>query len=250
MKTGILILLLLASAVLPQRTPVKVAAAANMQFAIREIARAFEASSGIPVNITIGASGMLTAQIFHGAGYDLFLSADMRYPDTLFAAGRGASAPRVYAQGELLFWTRHTDGPADSLLSSLCSPKIVRIAVANPRIAPYGAATVQAFKRSGHEACAAGKQVFGRNISQVLHIMKSGAVDAAITAKSLMAPPGVPPIAGRWVPVAGHLYDPVDQGVLLIKKDTPPTEAAQQFYTFLFSPASRTILKRQGYRLP
>src|SRR5438552_5126238 len=117
-----------------------VAAAANVQFVMDELKKDFEKFSGTQVNVILNSSGKLTAQIKEGAPYDIFVSADMKYPQELYKSGFAVDSPKVYANGVLVLWTTLTDIKPLADLKILTSVAIKKIAIANPQTAPYGAA--------------------------------------------------------------------------------------------------------------
>ncbi|MFN7119741.1 MAG: molybdate ABC transporter substrate-binding protein, partial [Saprospiraceae bacterium] len=119
-----------------------VAVAANAQFAMEALKEAFEKSSDARVELVVGSSGKLTAQLLQGAPYDIFVSADMKYPDTLFRAGIAAEAPTTYAYGTLVIWTCK-DINLTSGVRVVVSNNVQKIAIANPRTAPYGEETMR-----------------------------------------------------------------------------------------------------------
>src|SRR3954453_20877275 len=120
-----------------------VAAAANVQFVMDELKKDFESLSGINVNIILNSSGKLTAQIKEGAPYDVFVSADMKYPKELYKSGYSIDSPKVYANGLLVLWTMQTGIKPIEDLSVLTSDAVKKIAIANPQTAPYGEASVE-----------------------------------------------------------------------------------------------------------
>ena len=222
-----------------------VAAAANVSYAMEELARAFEKSHpDTHVRIVVGSSGKLTAQIRHGAPYDLFLSADLNYPQSLYTEGRGMWPPQVYAKGGLVLLSSKPRNLSKGL-ATLLSPDIRRIAVANPRTAPYGRAAREALQNAGIYAKVAPRLIYGENISQTLaYTLK--AADAGLVARSSLFAPSLRRFKkGRnWVAVDPALYHPIRQGILLLRPD------GEAFYRFILAPAGQAILRRYGYLQP
>jgi len=241
-------LLLLTALPLSAQT-LTVAVAANVQFAFQALRAAFRQTSGIDVQGVVGSSGKLTAQIKNGAPFDLFLSANMKYPRVLYRDGWAANKPKIYAQGALVLWTMK-DYDLRQGLKLLQSPDIRKVAVANPKNAPYGQEAMKALARDRLSAAVEPKLVYGESIAQTNQFIVSRAADIGITAKSVVLSPQMKG-KGTWVDVDSRAYTPIAQGVVILRhgKETRPT-AAKRFYTFLFSPAARKIFARFGYQLP
>lgn len=224
-----------------------VAVAANMSYAIQDIITTFEQlHPQIKVQTTIGGSGKLTAQILHGAPYDIFLSANMFYPQQLHEQ-QITSKPKVYAQGALILLSSTKQDFSD-IKSLLKSPKIQKIAVANPKTAPYGAAAFEAMKNMGILNQVRAKFVYAESISQTLtYTLK--AADIGIVAKSAIFTPNMPDFKKgiNYLDIPTSLYTPIQQGAALISRQN---KDAQLFYDFLFDEKTQTILRRYGYILP
>ncbi|MEZ4985153.1 MAG: molybdate ABC transporter substrate-binding protein [Saprospiraceae bacterium] len=169
------------------KTAISIAVAANMQFAMEELSQSFTAKTGIPCDMTISSSGKITAQIKEGAPYDIFFSANMKYPEEIFNSGWAAKSPKIYAYGKLVLWTTRQDiTPA---LSQLTDNKIRNIAMANPKIAPYGEAAVAVLQKNGLYKKVEDKLVFGESIAQTNHFITTGAADVGFTALSVVKSP-------------------------------------------------------------
>ena len=226
---------------------ITIATAANVQFAMKELAASFEKESGIATSIIIGSSGKLTAQIKEGAPFDIFVSADMKFPNELYKSGKGVEAPRIYAHGSLILLSLRKDiKPSFSILHS---DKIDHIAIANSKTAPYGRAAEQMLKYYGEYESLSGKLVFGESISQTNQFIHSGAAEIAFTARSSF-------IAftafedKSYLAIESESYDPIEQGVILLKRRNQNHVNARKFYLFLFSEKARDILKKNGYEIP
>ncbi|HYH55353.1 MAG TPA: molybdate ABC transporter substrate-binding protein, partial [Anseongella sp.] len=141
-----------------------VAAAANTRFAMEALTRSFTRETGIACRTVFSSSGKLTAQIRGGAPFDILVSADMRYPRSLFSSGYTAAAPEIYAYGRLVLWS--LDSGVIPSPDQLSSPRITHIALANPKTAPYGAAAVEVLKRHDLYEKVENKLVYGESISQ------------------------------------------------------------------------------------
>jgi molybdate transport system substrate-binding protein len=171
---------------------VRVAVAANAQFVMEELEAVFEKQTGIQLETIINSSGKITTQIQQGAPFDLFLSADMHYPDVLFKEGLTTAAPKIYAYGALVVWAIGATKPTKDL-SFLPQPSIKKIALANPKLAPYGVAAQEALKHYRLFDKTQEKWVMGESISQVNQYILSQAVEVGFTAKSV----GVRPVAQK-----------------------------------------------------
>ena len=223
----------------------KIAVAANAQFAIKEIAKSFEVENGIKCEVIIGSSGSLTAQIINGAPYNLFLSADMKYPEEIFSKGLSDTNPKVYAFGKLVLWS-HMDDLAiskDMLLSS-----VKKIAIGNPHTAPYGSAAFETLSSWGLEKKLSDKLVYGESISQVNHFILSKSVDVGFTSySSILA--NHTEISGSYEIVDSTSYKPIAQGIVLINKEKEMIPIAKKFYDYIYSSKGKSILHMHGYRV-
>lgn len=226
-----------------------VAVAANVQYAFDELRWEFKKESGHDLKPVFNSSGKLAAQIMNGAPFDIFLSADMEYPEKLHQGGFAAAAPKAYAYGALVLWTMK-DLDLGNWQRVLASPVVHKIAVANPKTAPYGREAIRTLAYLGLEQVLAPKLVFGESIAQTNQYIHSKAADAGFTAKSVVLAPQMKG-QGKWIELPKGAYQPIAQGVVILKhaQQTDP-KLAQQFHDFVFSAKSRTILERYGYLLP
>lgn len=226
----------------------RVAVAANAQFVAQALKKAFEKKDPVNIEIIVGSSGKLTAQIEHGAPYDLFLSADMKYPESLYKTGNTIGRPRIYAFGKLVLWTLKNNNLSKSI-QVIKQPFIKTIAIANPATAPYGVAATQCMKATGILDAVKSKIVYGESIAQVNSYLLSGAADVAFTAKSVVESSALK-TKGRWIEVPDNLYQPIAQGVVVLEHAKANNfKAARTFYSFLFSDQARAIFKSFGYRV-
>lgn len=233
----------------PNHEKLLIAVAANVQFAMQEIEENFEKESGMPIDQVISSSGKLTAQILQGAPYDIFISADMKYPDTLYKNGFATAPPRVYANGTLVLWT-FKDFDLANGVDVLKNPSVQKIAIANPSTAPYGEQTVRLLRHYNLYQEIEPKLVFGESIAQTNQYITSGACELGFTAKSIVLAPEMQG-KGAWIELDATAYAPIQQGVVITKfgnREHP--EASQRFFDFLFSEKGRTILEKHGYQLP
>lgn len=227
---------------------ITVATAANMQFAMEEIKSAFKSLTGIEVKPIYNASGKLTAQIKNGAPFDVFVSADMGYPDSLLKWGYATSKAKTYAYGVLVIWSAKgidlTKG-----LSVLSQPEIRKIAIGDLTSTVYGPAAVAMLKKVHLYDILKDKFVFGENISQVAQYIVTQSADIGFNAKSVVIAEQMRG-KGVWAEVDSTLYDPIAQGAVILKygNDFNPV-ASRQFFDFLSSKEVREILVRFGYKI-
>jgi molybdate transport system substrate-binding protein len=243
---GALCLVLLAAPALPAAPPeLLVSAAANLRAACARLQAEFEAATGIPVRFNFGSTGKLTAQIEQGAPADLLIAADAASPRRLEALGLAAEGSfAVYARGRLALWWRQDGGLQLGGLEELARPEVKRIAIADPRLAPYGLAAEQALRAAGLWERVRPRLVFAENVAQALQYAETGNVEAALVALSLCESG-----RGRWLPVPAGLHAPLDQALVVIRGSRREAEA-RRFAAFLLGPAGRRVLASFGYEVP
>lgn len=228
---------------------ITVAGAANVQFMLDELKASFSRETGIEVKTIIGSSGKLSSQIENGAPFDIFMSADMDYPKRLFTDGLSEGKPEIYVYGRLVLWTLK-DLDLSQGEAVLTDGKIKKIALASPKVAPYGRQSVNSMKYNHLYPGIASKLVYGESIAQVNQFITTQAADIGFTAKSVVLAPNMQG-RGKWVDVDEHAYQPIAQGVIVLKygQKHHPLEA-KKFYDFLFSAAAKDIYQKYGYQLP
>ena len=216
-----------------------IAVATNFRPAAEALAEAFATETDHEIRLTAGATGKLAAQIAHGAPFDLFLSADAETPERLAAAGHALAETRVtYATGGLLLWSADASRDLTDPKAALAAAR--HIAVANPDLAPYGKAAMQAIDNIEISESVAGKIVTGENIGQAYALTASGAADIGFIAAAARPETGV-----VW-PVPMALHAPIRQdAILLAHGQTNP--AATAFLHWLQGEAARTIIRGFGY---
>jgi len=227
-----------------------VAVAANAQFAMEAVETAFEEQTGKNIVIVIGSSGKLTAQIKQGAPYDVLVAANMKYPNYLFEEGLAKALPKVYVLGDLVVWTTKEDLALAADLTFLENTNIQKIALANPKNAPYGEQTINALNFYGLVNKIVDKLVFAESIAQTNQYITTGNCEVGFTAKSVVLAPKLKN-KGNWITVPKAAYRPIKQGVIITKYGNQQhSELAQQFYNFLFSSTAQDIFKAYGYTIP
>jgi molybdate transport system substrate-binding protein len=240
----------LASSGFAQEGQIRVAAAADLQTAMPEIAKAFESQTGTNLAVVYGSSGNFYAQIQNGTPLDVFFSADSEYPRRLEEsgfAGRGSAA--VYAIGRIVLWMP-ASGSCNPELSGwkcLTEPGVKKIAIANPAHAPYGRAAVEALTNAGIYEQIRGKFVFGENILQAAQFLQSGNAQAGIIAYSLAHSPALR--GGKSWEIPRGTYSPIEQSVVVLKS-AKEKSAAQDFVKFVIHGPGRAVLVKYGFEPP
>lgn len=229
---------------------VRVAAAADLKFALDELGAQYEKHSGKKIAAIYGSSGNFFAQIQNGAPFDLFLSADIEYPRKLEAAGLAeAGTLYEYAVGRIVIWMP-SDAQADLAnlgWRALLDPSVERIAIANPEHAPYGRAALAALRKAGVYEQVRRKLVYGENIAQAAQFVASGSAQTGIVALSLAVSPPMRD-GKRWqIPV--EMYPPIEQGAVILKS-AKDKDGARALLAFLKSDTGRKILKTYGFTEP
>jgi molybdate transport system substrate-binding protein len=239
-----------ASAAAAPPTLVSVAAASNLVYAIDSLQADFQAlHPGIRVNVATGASGSLVAQISHGAPYDVFLSADLGYPEALLTAGAAVPGSlRTFAVGRLVLWTTRADLPLEPLEQALRAPGLRRLAIAHTASAPYGRAAREVLQALGVWQQVQPRLLVGENITQAAQFVETGGADAGFVALSLVRSPRLAS-RGRWVLVPDSLHTPLAHGAVLTRRGAN-NRAAAAFLAYLSSAPARRILEQFGYTPP
>jgi molybdate transport system substrate-binding protein len=226
---------------------IKVAAAADLSYALQDLASRFEQKTGDRVTISFGASGNLYSQIKAGAPFDVFFSADLDYPKKLSADGLiDANSLRTYAVGHLVLWAPSSLGlnPQKLKMDLLTQSQVKKIAIANPEHAPYGRAAMAALEHFGLKEKIASKLVYGENVSQAAQFVQSGNAQAGFIALSLASSPAMKD-SGTWWEVPLDAYPTLNQGVGIVATSKHKA-AAKAFVDYVTSPEAAAILKRYG----
>lgn len=228
-----------------------IAAAANLQFAIDEVARSFTADMGMAVRLSMGSTGNFARQIREGAPYELFLAADDATPLALAREGLARDEGVVYAVGRIVLIVPNgsalrADGTLGSLAEALAAGTINRFAIANPEHAPFGVAAREALARKGLWDRLQPHLVFGENVSQAAQFAVSGNAEGGIIAYSLALAPNVSD-KGSFALIPAEWHEPLRQRMVLLKNAGPVAEA---FYDYMKRPAAREIMARYGFVVP
>jgi molybdate transport system substrate-binding protein len=229
---------------------IRVAAAADLKFALDELGTHYEKQTGRKIDVSYGSSGNFLAQIQNGAPFDVFLSADIEYPRKLEAAGLAEPGTLYeYALGRIVIWM-----PADTRIDlaklgwkALLDPSIQKIAIGNPEHAPYGRAAVAALRSAGIYEQVRTKLVYGENIAQAAQFVASGNAQAGILALSLAISP--PMREGKFWEIPANTHPPIEQAAVILKS-AKDKDGARAFLTFLKSADARKILESYGFSVP
>jgi molybdate transport system substrate-binding protein len=247
---GVAAALMRRSSVVPRPVALRIAAAADLRFALEDILKVYRRERPtIAPEAVYGSSGTLCAQILNGAPFDIFMSADADYPRQLAAKGLTvAGSEFLYATGRLVVWV-----PAASALdveraglAVVTDRRVAHVALANPAHAPYGRAGEAAMQAAGVFESAKGKIVFGENVAQALQFVQSGAAEVGIVALSLALSPTAK-ASGRYWMIPPNLHPRLDQQGVILR--TPAAEQARDFRQYLLADAARAVLQQDGFAI-
>lgn len=245
MKKVFILLLITCASLFAQK--INIAVAANVSYAIDDLIKEFNKTNpNTKVVVTLGSSGKLTAQIKNGAPFDVFMSANMKYPDALYKDKIAMTKPIVYAQGSLaILSSKKRDFNLGTNI--ITDEKIKKIAIANPKTAPYGKATIEALKNANLYEKVNNKFVYGESISQTVSYAITAA-DLGFIAKSSLYSPKMKMFEKdiNWTDVDSSLYTPINQGIVILKKAENKNDA-KAFYDFILSAEAKNIFKNFGY---
>lgn len=250
-RPTLLLVLCLATAAPVLAAEPAVAAAADLKFALEEIAQAFRKDTKQSVKLAFGSSGTFATQIRNGAPFELYLSADEDYVLKLHAEGFTRDSGTLYAIGRIVLMAPHGSRlPVDSELKGLAAQLkaggIRRFAIANPEHAPYGRRAEEALRHAGLWEMIRPRLVFGENVSQAAQFAISGSADGGIIALSVAAAPQMKD-RGRYALIPAEWHAPLKQRMALLKNAGPTAEA---FYRYMQEPAARAVMRRYGFLLP
>lgn len=230
-----------------QGDPLRVAAAADLALAFKDVGAAWEKESGKRVDFSFGSTGLLAKQIQEGAPFDVFAAANMSFVDDVVKDGSCyADSKALYARGRIVIWSKDPQALPKSI-EELKSTKYSKVAIANPEHAPYGLAAQQAMTKAGVWDTVKPRAVYGENVQQTLMFARSQNADVAFVALSLAVSS-----PGNWIPVDPALHEPLDQALVACKggKAGAKQNEAKQFIAFIGSPEGRSIMKKYGFLLP
>jgi len=228
-----------------QAAEAQVAVAANFAEPIKAVAAVLEKTTGHTLKVTVGATGKFYAQIQNGAPFDVLLAADTHTPQKLEAEGLAVSGTRfTYATGKLVLWSVQA-GRVDGQGQILQAGNLGKVSYANPKVAPYGAATIKAIDAMGLTRVIAPKLVQGESIAQAYAFTATGNADVGFVALSQVLEAGRLKNGSMWV-VPQRFYDPIRQDAVLLKKGQT-NEAAQALLRLLQSTQIDNLIRSYGY---
>lgn len=227
---------------------ITIAAAADLKFAMDEIVTAFKLTHRADqVEVIYGSSGKFRTQIQQGAPYDLYFSADIGYAQHLVDAGFAASGVKPYALGRIVLWSESLD--ADKMtLGSLTDAGITRIAIANPKHAPYGKRAEEALRAANMWDKVEPKLVYGENIAHTAQIVQTGNAQVGIIALSLAVNPELAGKGGYWL-IPDKLHEPLEQGFIITRR-AEDNALAKKFADYMGGQEARAVMTRYGFVLP
>jgi len=241
-----LIFFLFASpALFAQKNTLRLAAAADLQPLLPPILTAFHQQTGIAVEPSWKSSADLATEIINGAPFDLFMAADMSFPQRVIDAGKATEPhPVAYARGTLVLWTRNDSGVGALSFSSLSSPAVRSIAIANAQHAPYGRAAQDALQHLGLFPVTRSRLVIAENIAQAAQYVDSGNAQVGFISLTSALTPRLR-ADGHYIVVPQTAYAPIVQGAVVVR-DSANAAAAQRFLDFLRSPPIARQLAARG----
>lgn len=240
----LLLLVLLLAPLSAHAAEARIAVAANFAGPAEEIARLFERRTSHAATLSVGSSGQFYAQIANGAPFEVFLSADAERPAEAEAKGLAAPGTRfTYATGRLVLWSR-TPGLVDARGAVLARGGFSRLAIADPKLAPYGAAAVEALRSLGLYARLRPRLARGTSVTQAYQFVSTGAAELGFVALSQVA---AEKSGSRWL-VPARLHSPIEQQAVLLKRGAGDP-AAEAFLAFLKGPEARAVIRRHGYEV-
>jgi len=226
---------------------VKIAAAADLRYALDEVVKAYKKNnSGATIEVIYGSSGNAFTQISNGAPYDIFFSADIIYPQKLKESGLTLTDPKLYAIGRIVLWSATLD--VSKGLSVLAEKPNIKIAVANPEHAPYGQRSVEALKFYKLYEKVEKQLIYGENISQAAQFCLTGNADAGLIALSLVQTPSMKN-HGKYFLIDSKAHRPIEQGYSILKH-AKGNKQAFSFAEFISSIESMSIFEKYGFTLP
>jgi len=233
------------AAIAAQAGEVQVAVAANFAGPMASIGQAFTAATGHQLRVSSGATGKFYSQIVAGAPFEVLIAADDETPQRLVVEGHAvAGSDFVYAIGRLVLWSAQP-GLVDDQGAVLAASRFSFLAIANPKVAPYGRAALEALKARGLSGALAAKLVTGESIAQAYQFVSTGNAELGFVAWSQVAVPGRPVPGSYWL-VPADLYGEIRQRAVLLKHGQG-NAAAIALLAYLKSAPARDLIKSFGY---
>ncbi|MCR6594795.1 molybdate ABC transporter substrate-binding protein [Campylobacter insulaenigrae] len=248
------ILILITLCVFSYSANINIAAAANVAYAFKELESQFKKENpDTTINVTLGASGNLVTQIQSGAPFDIFMAANMKFAQKLYDENLAITKPVIYAQGAIALLTLRTNiTDLSKGLETLQNKNVKLIAIANPKTAPYGEASIEALKNLGIYENLKNKIIEAKSIGEAL-TQTLTATDAGFIAASALYEEGLQKYNLKentnYILVDPKLYTPIDQGIVITKHGENNVDA-KKFYDFVLSEKGRAIFKAYGYNIP
>jgi len=241
------IILLTALHLSSQAQSIKIAAAADLRYAMDEIVRTYKASQpNADIEVIYGSSGNAYTQISNGATYDIYFSADIMYPRKLAEAGLTLTEPKHYAIGRIVLWSASLD--VSKGLTVLKEKPSIKIATANPDHAPYGQRSMEALEYYKLLETVKKNMIYGENISQAAQFCLTGNADAGLLALSIVLSPAMKSI-GKYYLIDNKAHRPLEQGYVILKN----AKGKQNVYAlteYISTPPARMIFEKYGFELP
>ena len=229
---------------------ITIAAASDLKFAMDEIVMQYKSLNPMDeIEVIYGSSGKMLTQIQQGAPYDLYFSADISYPNQLSTEGLALGQVKPYAIGRIVLWAPKTKFDASKMtLESLVNKDIHRIAIANPKHAPYGKRAEEALKFANVWDKVEPKLIYGENIAQTAQFVQTGNADVGIIALSLALSSELAKIGNYWM-IPAEWHHPLEQGFVMTKH-AENNKAAKSFTQLMTTPEVRKIMVKYGFILP
>lgn len=247
MIRGLLLLCLVYTLPVSASEKLTIAAASDLRYALDDIITLFhQQQPEIEVRVIYGSSGKISTQIRHGAPFDIFFSADIQFPEQLYAEGHALTKPQLYALGRIVLWSPRQN-MAGIELSQLADMNFRRLAIAQPAHAPYGQRAKEALQAAGVWAAVEPKLVYGENIAQTAQMAQSGGADIAIIALSLAKFPELAKQGYQLIPA--ELHQPLTQAYVITHYGAN-NSSAQQFTAFMTNKDVLAIMQAYGFELP
>jgi molybdate transport system substrate-binding protein len=230
-----------------QAGDVQVAVAANFAVPLARLAEGFTAATGHTLKVSVGATGKFYSQVVAGAPFEVLLAADDETPRKLVAEGHAVAGSQFsYAIGKLVLWSAQP-GYVDDQGAVLATARFAHLAVANPKLAPYGAAAMDVLKARGLTAALMPRLVTAESLAQAFQFVSTGNAELGFVALSQVAVPGKPVVGSYWLVPPG-LYGEIRQDAVLLNAGQK-NAAAAALLSYLRSPAAKAVVQAFGYGL-